>query len=658
MFALRINSAPYPQRADWRAQIWLERLVERLRRLWVARWRIRSGKLDRWVEQVEQMGVALSQLEPAARQEDLHQIRQQLRRQGLQDEPVCRAFAHIRQWADELLGMRHFPTQLRGGYILLQGCLAEMDTGEGKSLTATLAAGTAGLAGLAVHIITVNEYLAQRDAEKMAPLFAAIGLSTGLVLESMSFEEKKQAYQADVVYCTSKILAFDHLRDRIQLGDRMQPMIMGFDRLHHGEHTTLLRGLQYAIVDEADSIFIDEARTPLVISASHPDAESEAYYRQAVALAERLVAGVDFSLTAGGRFPTLTEQGRQYLRESCAHLPGLWQGEQRRGEAVQQALVALYSFQRDVHYIVRDEKVLIVDETTGRIMPDRSWEQGLQQLVEVKEQVPVTPQKESLARISFQIFFRRYVYLSGMTGTCREVGGEVGDVYGLGVVRIPPHRPSRRKYLPERVFATAEERWQAVVAAIRVCYESGQPVLVGTHSILGSEHLSARLTAAHIPHRVLNAKQDAQEAEIIAQAGGLRRVTIATNMAGRGTDIQLGEGVAELGGLHVLLTEYHHSSRVDRQLYGRCARQGDPGSWQALISLEDALAVAHFPKLANILRGLLRHFPDNKYCRAVALGAFRRAQLKTEKRDRRARRQMLEVDFRLRQSLAFSGQME
>lgn len=658
MFALGTHSTLYPQRQDWQEQGWLERVVEGMRRLWTTRWRARTGQLARWVAEVERIGLELSRMEATARHADLLAVRRLLRRQGLQDGPVCRAFAHIRHQAEEQLGMRHFPSQLRGGYVLLRGCLAEMDTGEGKSLTATLAAGTAALAGLAVHVITVNDYLARRDAEKMAPLFRAMGLSTGLVLEEMSPEEKKQAYRADVVYCTGKILAFDYLRDRLQLGERMQPILMGFDRLYRGEQCTLLRGLQYAIVDEADSIFIDEARTPLIISTSHPDAESEAYSRQAVELAERLVLAVDFELVEGSRFPTLTEQGRQNLRLYCTHLPGLWQGEQRRGEVVQQALVALHSFQRDVHYIVRDDKVWIVDETTGRTMPDRSWELGLQQLIEVKEGVPVTPRKESVARITFQTFFRRYLHLSGMTGTCREVADEVGEVYGLGVVRIAPHRPSQRKTWPERIFPTSEKRWQGVEAAIRACHERGQPVLVGTHSILASEALSTRLNHAQMPHRLLNAKQDAQEAEIIAQAGGRGEITIATNMAGRGTDIQLGEGVAELGGLHVLLTECHHSSRVDRQLFGRCARQGDPGSWQALLSLEDPLAVAAFPRLAMVLRKVLAYAPDNRYARSVALSAFRRAQRRSERLHRLARRRMLAENFRLRHALAFSGQME
>ncbi|MBF0462633.1 MAG: preprotein translocase subunit SecA [Magnetococcales bacterium] len=658
MFALQVNSTPYPQRRDWQTQSWLERMVERLRRLWLTRLRMGNRQLDHFVRQVERAEADLVQQDTQARSDDLLAVRRLLRRHGLRPDLLWRSFAHIRQQAGTILGMRHFPVQLRGGYVLLLGCLAEMDTGEGKSLTATLAAGTAALAGMAVHIITVNEYLARRDAEQMAPLFRALGLTTGLVLEKMPPEEKQKACQADVIYCTSKLLVFDYLRDRIRLGDRMHPLAMGFDRLHHGGHSTLLRGLQYAIVDEADSIFIDEARTPLIISTNHRDTEAESYYQQAIQLANSLHPPTDFTIRGDIRFPVLTDAGRARLAALCADLPGLWRGEHRRREGVLQALAALHAFQKDVNYIIRDDKVLIVDETTGRIMPDRSWERGLQQLIEVKEGVPLSPQKETLARISFQIFFRRYIRLSGMTGTCREVAAEVSEVYGLGVVRIPPNRPSQRKTLPARLFATDEARWQGVVAAVQERYTAGQPVLVGTQSILASERLSTRLTEAGIPHRVLNAKQDTEEAEIVAQAGALKRVTIATNMAGRGTDIQLGQGVAEQGGLHVILTECHHSSRVDRQLFGRCARQGDPGSWQAMLSLEDQLAVDLFPQMAKILQASLLQFPESLFFRNVALICFRWAQRRTERAHHRMRSRMLHTDFQLRRSLAFSGQME
>ncbi|MBK9162211.1 MAG: preprotein translocase subunit SecA [Nitrosomonadales bacterium] len=659
MFTLSTVGNPYPQRHDWQELPWLDRMAEKLRTKVRSKLRITPRSLDRFVCRVDEITEAFRRLSPGERRNVLGELRMALRRDGFEDELVARAFAMIRIHAGEILGKEHYSTQIKGGYILLAGYLAEMDTGEGKTLTATLPAITAAMTGLAVHVVTVNDYLARRDVEQLGPLYHALGVTTGLVLEKMEPQEKQREYRADVVYCTNKTLVFDYLRDRIALGDRLKPLSMAFDKLvGKGAPSVMLRGLQYAIVDEADSVFIDEARTPLIISRTLQDAGIEAYYRQAVELARQLEPDADFNLGAGGRSPELTEQGNRRLEELCAALPGIWHGKFRREEVVLRSLLALYGFDRDVHYIVRDEKVMIVDENTGRVMPDRSWERGLQQMIEIKEDVPLSPEKDTLARISYQLFFRRYLRLSGMTGTCREVSGEVGEVYWLGVVRVEPYRPLQRRTLPPRLFATADERWQAVIESIQERHVAGQPVLVGTRSVMASELLSGLLTQVGIPHQVLNAKQDESEAEIVAQAGEAGRVTIATNMAGRGTDIHLEPEVVKLGGLHVILTERHDNARVDRQLAGRCARQGDPGSWQSILSLEDITVRNFMPWLNRWLRSWLERDPHSRYATQSGLLYYSLAQRRVEWTDRRVRRSLLSSDFRTRRSLSFSGKME
>lgn len=657
--ALTLLADAYPQKRDGRDLSWLDRQWERLRTAISARWRITPAHLQRFAADVDQAESQLQQLAEEARHADLVDTRRALRRQGPRGPAVARAFAHVRLASHAVLGLRHFHSQLKGGYILLKGSIAEMDTGEGKTLTATLAAATMALSGRAVHIITVNDYLARRDAEQMGPVFAALGLSTGLVLESMDAEAKRTQYRADIVYCTSKIVAFDYLRDRIDLGPRMKPLRMALDALSGGQGgRTMLRGLQFTIVDEADSVLIDEARTPLIISRATPDPTLDAFHNEAMNLARRMTTPEHYEVPLGSRTPWLTETGRAWLAEQSQALDGLWRGRMRREEAIGQALSALHGFTRDIDYIVREDKVMIVDENTGRVMPDRSWERGLQQLVEIKEGVPPSPPKQTLARISFQMFFRRYLVLAGMTGTCREVAGEIGEIYGLPVVRVQPNKPSRRRELPRRLFVTADERWQAVVDEVQLCRRQGQPVLVGTRSIMASEVLAARLQAQGIPHRVLNAKQDDEEAAIVALAGQPGCVTIATNMAGRGTDIKLAEGVDAVGGLHVIVTEGHDNARVDRQLVGRCARQGDAGTWRTLWSLEDELLSDVSTTVTSFLKTMLRQKPDSVVWQKTGMGWYRLAQWRVERAHRGVRRRLLKSDLRLRQSLSFSGQME
>ncbi|NKC02248.1 MAG: hypothetical protein GKR90_27630 [Pseudomonadales bacterium] len=354
----------------------------------------------------------------------------------------------------------------------------------------------------------------------------------------------------------------------------------------------------------------------------------------------------------------LTIAGGEKLEELVRDLPAIWQAKLRREEAVHQALSALYYFHKDVDYLVRDEKVLIIDENTGRVMPDRSWERGLQQMIEIKENVPVTPQKETLAKISFQLFFRRYLHLSGMTGTCREVAREVGDVYGLRVVRVAPNKKSQRIKYTSLILSDEEQRWDAAIKVITELHEIGRPVLVGTRSVKASEELSKRLSEVVIPHQLLNAKQDNEEAKIIAQAGEAGRITIATNMAGRGTDIILPVEVIENGGLHVLLIERNDNRRVDRQLAGRCARQGDPGSWQEIISMQDTVLDGRKSSLKRCLQYLIEHYPDSRISQLSVFWYTRYVQIKREGQSRKIRRRLLKGDFGLRKSLSFSGLME
>ncbi len=661
MFSLTLHADAYPQRRDWQDLPWLDRIGEGLRVRLRARLALRAGRREALVARVEAEEARLAALDDGARALLLAELRRQLRRDGFADDAlVARAFAVVRRASRVLLGKAHFGTQIQGAWVLLHGNVAEMNTGEGKSLMATLAAATAALAGMKVHVVTVNDYLAGRDRDEFGPLFAALGLSCAFVGEAATPDEKAAAYPADIVYCSNKTIVFDYLRDRLALTDRMQPLRLALDAMLGQRRRQLLHGLQFAIVDEADSVFVDEARTPLIISAARPSVEAETFYREAIARAGQLVAGDDFTLEPLQHQASLTEAGRRRLPQLAgagAESP-VWRSALRTEEACVLALQALHAFRRDIHYIVRDGKVMIVDENTGRVMPDRSWERGLQQLIEVKEGVAVSPEKETLGRISYQMFFRRYLRLAGMTGTCREVRGEMASVYGLGVVRIPPYRPSRRLRLPARLFASSEARWQAVVDSVVRHSRQGRPVLVGTRSIAASERLSERLQAAGVAHQVLNAKQDEQEAGCVAHAGEAGQVTIATNMAGRGTDIKLDDAVRAAGGLHVILTELHDASRVDRQLAGRCARMGDPGSWEEILSLDDELPAGLPAPLRAMLAGRLAAGGQRGAWHALALGLYRWRQWRVERRHAHLRELLLRADFRNRVALSFTGEME
>jgi preprotein translocase subunit SecA len=418
----------------------------------------------------------------------------------------------------------------------------------------------------------------------------------------------------------------------------------------------LLRGLYFAIVDEADSVLIDEARTPLIISSDVDDAQGRELYAQALALAASLDSHQHYLLRRQERSIELSDAGRVTVAEFARGLPGLWRIPRAREELVEQGLSALHLFQLDRHYLIVDGKLQIVDEYTGRVMADRSWERGLQQMIEVKEGLALSKRRDTISRITYQRFFRRYLCLAGMTGTAIEVAPEMCSVYALEVLPIPPHRPLRRRDLGQRVFLDSERRWAAVVERAAAMRADGRAVLIGTRSVAASELASQRLLAAGLPHAVLNARQDAGEAAIIAQAGQPGRITVATNMAGRGTDIVLSTAVRQAGGLHVILSEYHDAARIDRQLFGRAGRQGDPGSCEAIVSLDDELFVAHAALLLGWLRA--RVTSDGLLPGALGISLRRFAQRAAERQNSRIRRQTVEMDKQVERSLAFAGRGE
>ncbi|HDI59963.1 MAG TPA: prepilin peptidase [Desulfobacteraceae bacterium] len=588
-------------------------------------------------------------------------LRPRLRREGLTRELVAQAFALVREAAGRHLGIPHFDVQLIGGQVLLSGMVAEMETGEGKTLVATLPACTLALVGVPVHIITVNDYLAARDAQWMGPVYQALGLSVGTIVHGKDPAARREAYRCDVTYCTNKEVAFDYLRDRLVLSDRPTRLRLSVERLY-GDASRLkrlvMRGLPFAIVDEADSVLVDEARTPLIISSQAEGLYGETVYRMAMNLAKTLVAGKDFIVYESDRNITLVHRGRARVLASDWTEASANINDKQKEQLVRQGLTALHLFRRDQHYLVKDGKVQIIDEYTGRLMADRSWEMGLHQLIEVKEGCEVTLPKQTLARISYQRFFRRYLGLAGMTGTAREVARELWAVYRLPVVAIQTNRPVRRTFWPDRVFATQDEKWRAVVDVIAGQHEKGRPVLVGTRSVEASEHLSRLLDAKHLPHRVLNARQDKEEAKIIAEAGMAGCITVATNMAGRGTDIRLGDGIAERGGLFVIATERHEAGRIDRQLFGRCGRQGDPGTCVAMVALDDELVATHAPPWLRIPAVLTARLHIGFLSRWIGALVFRAAQRSAQRLHSRMRRNLLKMDDQVGESLAFSGRPE
>ncbi len=526
-----------------------------------------------------------------------------LRRHGLRHEALIDAVAIARELLHRETGLLAYRSQVCATLVMLDHRLAEMHTGEGKTLSTYMAALSAAMAGIPVHVVTANDFLVDRDAGRLRPVAACLGLRVGAVITELDPERRRDEYGCDIVYCTGKELVFDYLRDRMRHRDDHHDLHHRLKRLERhgaGGGEPVLRGLCLALIDEADSVLLDEATTPLILSRTGSGGMTEAHYRQAMKIARRLDPGLHFHILHDSKQIELTALGRTTIANHCRHLPGLWRiGRFQRG-TVTQALVALHRYHRDHDYLVRDDQVHIIDPTTGRIAEGRQWSKGLHQFIELKEGCPLSDAFHPMARITFQRFFPRYLQLGGTSATLREARGELLSLYGLAVVTIPLHRPSRRVTTPPRLYADAETKWAVVIERIRHQLERGRPVLVATETVEDSERLATRLGDAGIDHVVLNARQDAEEAAIVARAGAPGTVTVATNMAGRGTDIAIDEAVRRRGGLHVVSCQLSGARRVERQLHGRCARQGSPGSVETILSLDE-------PLLRQQLPGWLHH---------------------------------------------------
>jgi preprotein translocase subunit SecA len=556
-----------------------------------------------FIQQIAAFAPDFQHVSEAKIKERLRELQGLLSMHGFTDSLLAELFAIIKKTCERELGHIPYDTQLIAARIMLDGKLAEMATGEGKTLAAGICVAAAALAGIPVHLITSNDYLVTRDAESLSPLHRALGLSVGTVVQGMKTEERKQAYACNITYVTAKELVFDYLRDRTSGSRARTSLHHRVAQLSGQTPNTFLRGLYMAIIDEADSILIDEARVPLILSQSVlQDAQVE-YHSTIFALASTLISQQDFVLNQRILSAELTESGLQKLYAERQKLGQLSHNKMHLEETMCQALAALYLFQRDKHYLVRDDAVHIIDEITGRISPGRVWSRGLHQLIELKEHCKPSGEMVTAAQITYQRFFPRYLRLGGMSGTLSESRAELFSLFDLKIVKVPLRKPSQRVILPTRIYRDRPALWAAVTKRVIALHKNGHPILIGTDSVADSEVLSEQLKQAGLAHEVLNARQDQREANIVAQAGQAKQITVSTNIAGRGTDIALGNGVEALGGIHLISCQHNPSRRIDRQLIGRCARQGKPGVAETLISMDKPLIADLFPKWVIKLAG-------------------------------------------------------
>ena len=564
------------------------------------------------------------------------------------------ALAAVREAAYRTVGLRAFVVQLAGALALNRGQLVEMATGEGKTLTAGLAAVLIGWTRKPFHVMTVNDYLVARDANWLTPLYEFCRIRVGKVVGGASEEERREAYRCDVTYTTSRELLADLLRDQMKNRDsatRSRRILKQMTRSRTvGNQRGVLRGIHTALVDEADSILIDEAVTPLIISSPRPNESLKKAIYHADTLVRQLREKDHFTVQQAYREIIFTEAGQQKIESLSRDWPGIWKSEARREELVRQALVGRIFFLKGKQYIVQDGKVVIVDEFTGRPMPQRSWRQGLHQAIEVKEGLKPSDPSETVARMSFQRFFRCFTKLSGMTGTANESARELWRIYQLPVVCLPSNKPCIRKQHQRVVTADEASKWHAVMEEIKSIHHQGRPILIGTRNVHVSEKIGEMLAEAGLSYQILNATRLSEEAMIVARAGEKGRITVATNMAGRGTDIKLEPDVSALGGLHVIATEPHETGRVDRQLFGRCGRQGDPGTARMFASLEDEI-------ISKTLKGSQKSYPitvlSSLLPRPLMVDL---AQWISEKRSYKQRLAVLRADRWLEESLSFTGQ--
>ena len=577
-------------------------------------------------QQINPLEDGLKKLSDSSLANKTNEFKARLAKGETLDDILPEAFAVIREASRRVLGMRHFDTQLIGGIILHRGNIAEMCTGEGKTLVATAPVYLNALEGKGVHVITVNDYLAKRDSEWMGQVYKFLGLSVGLIIHDLDFNQRKIAYNSDITYGTNNEFGFDYLRDN---------MVTSLDQM-------VQRPLHYCLIDEVDSILIDEARTPLIISG--PGQKSTDDYYTVAKLVPQLKKEEDYTIDEKQKTVAPTEAGVAKM-EKLLHVENLYDAENLElNHLFVQALRAQTMMTRDKDYVVKDGEVVIVDEFTGRLMYGRRYSDGLHQAIEAKEGLEVQRESQTLATITFQNYFRMYDKLAGMTGTAKTEEQEFIKIYGLPVLQVPTNKPIQRKDLPDVIFKNKRGKYKAVVREVERRHATGQPMLIGTTSIEQSEELSHMLDQANIPHSVLNAKYHEREAAIVALAGQKGAVTIATNMAGRGTDISLGEGVAELGGLAIIGTERHESRRIDNQLRGRAGRQGDPGSSQVFLSLEDdLLRIFGGDNIKSFMEkmGLEEDEPINS---RMVSNAIQKAQKRVEARNFDIRKYVLEYD--------------
>ena len=575
------------------------------------------------INEIEPNYVKLSDANLVAKTDE---FKRRLQKGETLDDILPEAFAVVREASKRVLGMRHFDVQLIGGICLHRGNIAEMRTGEGKTLVATLPVYLNALTGNGVHVVTVNDYLATRDSEQMGRLYNFLGLSTGLIVANLDFNQRKEAYACDITYGTNNEFGFDYLRDN---------MVSDVSQM-------VQRPLNYAIVDEVDSILIDEARTPLIISG--PGQRSTDNYYKLAKIVPHLVKDEDYTIDEKQKTIAPTDSGIAKV-EKMLGVENLYDAENIELNHLLGASLRAYAMMhRDTDYVVKDGEVVIVDEFTGRLMFGRRYSDGLHQAIEAKEGLKVERESQTLASVTFQNYFRMYKKLAGMTGTAKTEEKEFIDIYGLEVLPIPPNKPLARVDLPDQIFKSKAAKYRAVVRNAVERHQTGQPILIGTTSITQSEELSDMLLRAGVPHKVLNAKHHEKEAEIVADAGQMGMVTIATNMAGRGTDITLGEGVPELGGLAILGTERHESRRIDNQLRGRAGRQGDPGSSQFFLSLEDDLMRIFGADNITGIMDKLGMEEDEPIEHSLITKSIERAQKKVEDHNYNIRKYVLEYD--------------
>ncbi|REJ88910.1 MAG: translocase [Planctomycetota bacterium] len=604
-------------------------------------------QIARWTAQAQAVLGSAERLEEISDEELRRRARElvwTVRTEGNCTAALHAVYALAIESTRRTLGFRQHPVQVAGAFAMAGGRIVEMQTGEGKTVTAVLPAVLRGMVGCGVHVVTSNEYLAGRDAEQLAPIYARLGLTVGLVTSGLSDDERRTAYDCDVTYGTASEFGFDLLRDRLKSGPSADSGACGATAACSERRPGVQRGHYFALIDEADSILIDEARTPLMIGAERAqEAGTVGLYRWADRTAERMRPNIDYVFDDRRRQAHLTDDGcRRVALLPKPELIGTFNSE-RLFEHLEKSLTAHAAFSRDRDYVVLDEEVSIVNEGTGRIMAGRKWQEGLHQAVEAKEGVPITAETGSAARITIQSLFRTYEHLAGMTGTAVQAAGELRKVYRARVSVIPTHRPCLRRRFPPRVFSSLAAKRRAVAAEVSRLIGLGRAVLVGTPSVTASEGLRRVFEEQGIPHVVLNAVHHAREAEIVAEAGQPGRVTIATNMAGRGTDILLHADVRAAGGLHVIATEMHTSSRVDRQLVGRCARQGDPGSFQFFLSLEDELLSTLPPRDREALLRTAAAAPERELPSSQA-SIFVRAQRRLERMHAKQRKNLLKQE--------------